>query len=73
MTIGPRQLLADMRLKNQVLKLRREALDIARGLIEEVHPEYDAMQLEAAACDLCDAKVRQAQDPNEIQPEGESL
>lgn len=71
MTIGPRQMLADMRLKNQVLKLRREALDIARTLVEEVHPEYDAMQLEAAACDLCDAKV--AQELNESQLEKESL
>jgi hypothetical protein len=65
---GPRQLLADMRLNNQVLKLRREALDIARAPIEEEHPEYDAMQLEAAACDLCDAQV--SKELNQI--EGES-
>jgi hypothetical protein len=69
MTAGPRQMLADMRLNNKVLKLRREALEIARSIIADQHPEYDAMQLEAAACDLCDAQVQEA---NETQPEGES-
>lgn len=63
-------MLADMRLKAHVLRLRREALEIARALIAEEHPEYDAMQLEAAACDLCDTQVQEEKEANNF--EGES-
>jgi hypothetical protein len=59
MTQGPRAMLAEMRLNNEVLKLRRQALEIARNVIAEEHPEYDAEQLELAACDLCDAQVKE--------------
>jgi hypothetical protein len=59
MTTGPRQWIADMRRKQEVLKLRRKALEIARGIVAEEHPEYDSIQLELAACDLCDDTVKE--------------
>lgn len=64
---GPRQWLADMRLKSEVLQLRRQVLEIARGIVAEEHPEYDSIQLEAAACELADKQVEEVK--SELQPE----
>lgn len=59
MMSGPKQWLADMQHKREVLKLRRQALGIAREIIEQ-DPRSEGMtayELELAACDLCDRQV----------------
>ena len=56
---GPKQWLEDMQRKREVLRLRREALDIARAVIEQ-DPRSEGMtayELELAACELCDRQV----------------
>jgi len=51
--------LADMQHKREVLKLRRQALAQAREIIEQ-DPRAEGMtavEIELAACDLCDRQV----------------
>ena len=58
---GPKQWLADMKAENDVLWLRREALQVARELIEH-DPEYrdkTPEEIELAACDLCDRQMQE--------------
>lgn len=53
--------LVDIKRKREVLKLRREALEIARAIIEQ-DPRSEgisAAELEFAACDLCDRQVNE--------------
>lgn len=53
--------LTDVKRKTEVLKLRREALEIARTIIAE-DPRSKGMtaeELELAACDLCDRQVNE--------------
>lgn len=54
-------MLADMRLKSEVLKLRRQALEVARVLIEQ-NPQSEGMtaeEIELAACELCDKQINE--------------
>ena len=53
--------LANMKREREVLKLRREALEIARAIIEQ-DPRTEGMttdEIELAACDLCDRQVNE--------------
>lgn len=55
------QWLEEMKRKSEVLRLRREALQLARTIIEQ-DPRSEGMtaaQLELAACDLCDRQVNE--------------
>lgn len=50
-----------MQREREVLKLRRQALEIAREIIEQ-DPRSEGMtavELEFAACDLCDRQVKE--------------
>ena len=61
MTTGPSQWIAEMKRKREVLKLRREALELARAIIEQ-DPRAEGMtatEIEFAACDLCDRQVNE--------------
>lgn len=53
--------LAEVKRKNEVLRLRREALDLAREILKQ-DPRSEGMtavELEFAACDLCDRQVNE--------------
>lgn len=53
--------LADVKKNTEVLKLRRQALEIARMIIAD-DPRSEGMtaeELELAACDLCDRQVNE--------------
>lgn len=61
MTTGASTWLAEMKHKREVLQLRRQALEIARAIIEQ-DPRSEGMtaaELELAACDLCDRQVNE--------------
>ena len=55
------QWLDEMKHKREVLKLRRDALDLARTIIEQDPRSkgMTAVELELAACDLCDRQVNE--------------
>lgn len=53
--------LAEVKRKREVLRLRREALALAREIIEQDRRSegMSAIEIEAAACDLCDRQVNE--------------
>lgn len=58
---GPKQWLSQMKLESEVLKLRRQALELARSCIEQ-DPQSEGMtpdEIEFAACELCDRQVKE--------------
>lgn len=60
-TSGSSSWLAKMKHDREVLRLRREALSIAREIIEQ-DPRTKGMsaeEIELAACDLCDRQVNE--------------
>ena len=54
---GPKKWLADMKNEAEVLKLRRQALALARDIIEQDAKGMTPEEIELAACDLCDRQV----------------